>query len=316
MLSTKKEKKEPCYFLEKLFNILSDKYKKKHGTIIHWSKDGHSIIIVDPNKFTNKIMPNFFNTRYYSSFIRQLNLYGFTKMNNILNSKEEHYIREDFNINSNPKDIKITKKKVEFNNNNKKKDIKEEEKKEQILKKEEINKETNDNIILNEYRTLVQNSELNSESNTNILLYLIQKVKQNNDVNNEISNKISNLRNKIDSSLNEAKQINEAIDYINQNNIKNDGKKDIGQYNPDNKDQLILGKELSIIDNQKKKDFLKLSINSKNSQDLKSSINSNKQNDEIPVKSPSLSLNNIYSDSILKTFMNNNNIQFNNTNNP
>lgn len=51
--------------------------KKK---VISWSKDGKSFFISDVNDFSNSVLPKYFRTKKFSSFQRNLNLYGFTKV--------------------------------------------------------------------------------------------------------------------------------------------------------------------------------------------------------------------------------------------
>jgi len=45
-----------------------------------WSKDGTTFIIKNPDKFESEEIPKFFNHRNFSSFVRQLNFYGFRKI--------------------------------------------------------------------------------------------------------------------------------------------------------------------------------------------------------------------------------------------
>ena len=86
-------KKEPCFFLEKLFKILES---KENNHLIHWSKDGKSINITDPYRFSNNILPKYFKHNNYSSFNRQLNLYGFYKIKNIKISKRKQKQKKNF----------------------------------------------------------------------------------------------------------------------------------------------------------------------------------------------------------------------------
>ena len=53
----------------------------RNKELVKWSETGDSIIITDINTFSDKILPEYFNHNNYSSFIRQLNMYGFRKQN-------------------------------------------------------------------------------------------------------------------------------------------------------------------------------------------------------------------------------------------
>jgi len=47
-----------------------------------WSDDGDSFLVKDPDKFAKEIIPQFFKHNNFSSFVRQLNFYGFKKIKN------------------------------------------------------------------------------------------------------------------------------------------------------------------------------------------------------------------------------------------
>ncbi|XP_036029853.1 heat shock factor protein 3-like [Onychomys torridus] len=64
-------------FLTKLW-VLVDDAVLDH--VIHWTKDGHSFEIVNEENFSNEILPKYFKHNKISSFIRQLNMYGFRKV--------------------------------------------------------------------------------------------------------------------------------------------------------------------------------------------------------------------------------------------
>ena len=64
--------------------------------MVRWSDSGDSIIISDINMFSEKVLPVYFNHNNYSSFIRQLNMYGFRKENKERKTKQEEYKNENF----------------------------------------------------------------------------------------------------------------------------------------------------------------------------------------------------------------------------
>ena len=63
-------------FLIKAYEIVQD---EKSNSIISWTEKGDSFQVKDPSLFTNKILPYHFKHQNFSSFIRQLNMYGFNK---------------------------------------------------------------------------------------------------------------------------------------------------------------------------------------------------------------------------------------------
>ena len=67
-------------FPEKLWWIVNN---SKHEEI-HWNSEGTSIVIPNTRKFVDEILNSpsstLFKTKNFSSFVRQLNLYGFRKV--------------------------------------------------------------------------------------------------------------------------------------------------------------------------------------------------------------------------------------------
>ena len=88
-------------FLSKLHDILSDTI---YNEIIHWDVDGKRIIIADVINLCNEILPKFYKHHNYSSFVRQLNMYGFHKSKGIIKSGEG-YEHESFCRDSTKDDI-------------------------------------------------------------------------------------------------------------------------------------------------------------------------------------------------------------------
>ena len=93
-------------FLTKLYTILSD---TTYDEIIHWDNDGKRVIICDVINLCNIVLPKFYKHRNYSSFVRQLNMYGFHKSKGKLKNGEG-YEHEKFNANiTNEEILKIQK---------------------------------------------------------------------------------------------------------------------------------------------------------------------------------------------------------------
>ncbi|CAL9734101.1 flocculation suppression protein [Monosporozyma servazzii] len=69
-------------FIRKLYNILQDDDMKE---LIWWSDDGLSFHI-KPNETFSKALATYFKHSNITSFVRQLNIYGFQKVNNIVDT--------------------------------------------------------------------------------------------------------------------------------------------------------------------------------------------------------------------------------------
>eukprot|EP00835_Amoeboradix_gromovi_P006484 NODE_771_length_4382_cov_0.329442.p1 type:complete len:301 gc:universal NODE_771_length_4382_cov_0.329442:2701-3603(+) len=86
-------KNEIPAFLKKLLVML-----EKDSNYIHWNKDGASFKINDREQFTSQTLPQYFKHNNFASFIRQLNMYGFHKVQHIVGEEWEfthEYFKRD-----------------------------------------------------------------------------------------------------------------------------------------------------------------------------------------------------------------------------
>ena len=76
-------------FLLKTFSIL----ETSDVEIVTWSEAGDSFIVLDPQRFSAEVIPTYFKHNKFTSFVRQLNFYGFRKVKGKLNftgKSEQH----------------------------------------------------------------------------------------------------------------------------------------------------------------------------------------------------------------------------------
>ncbi|KAG8485507.1 hypothetical protein CXB51_019067 [Gossypium anomalum] len=66
----------PPPFLTKTFDIVDD---PSTNYIVSWSRGGSSFVVWDPHAFSTNLLPRYFKHNNFSSFVRQLNTYGFRK---------------------------------------------------------------------------------------------------------------------------------------------------------------------------------------------------------------------------------------------
>ncbi|WOK96995.1 hypothetical protein Cni_G05703 [Canna indica] len=67
----------PPPFLTKTFEMVED---PETDAVVSWSRTRNSFIVWDSNRFATSLLPKYFKHSNFSSFIRQLNTYGFRKV--------------------------------------------------------------------------------------------------------------------------------------------------------------------------------------------------------------------------------------------
>lgn len=79
-------------FVKKLYQMLQD---DKYKTVVRWTRNGDSFVVIDTNEFTRDILPKHFKHSNFASFVRQLNKYDFHKVKVSSEAKRNYEYGDD-----------------------------------------------------------------------------------------------------------------------------------------------------------------------------------------------------------------------------
>nr|QFU85229.1 HSF3 [Diospyros kaki] len=77
LLSLDSQKSVPAPFLTKTYQLVDD---PTTDHIVSWGEDDSTFVVWRPPEFARDLLPNYFKHNDFSSFVRQLNTYGFRKI--------------------------------------------------------------------------------------------------------------------------------------------------------------------------------------------------------------------------------------------
>lgn len=92
-------------FLLKTYEIVND---PSSDDIVRWNETGDSFIIMKTHEFCEELLPVYFKHKNLSSFVRQLNMYGFHKTK--LKNNEQCFVHKYFRRDNKGLLLKITRK--------------------------------------------------------------------------------------------------------------------------------------------------------------------------------------------------------------
>ncbi|KAI3718914.1 hypothetical protein L6452_19799 [Arctium lappa] len=105
----------PTPFLLKTYDLLEEGEENTSGggggdrRVVSWNEEGNGFVVWSPAEFSEQMLPRYFKHNNFSSFIRQLNTYGFKKTS----SKRWEFKHEKFQKGNRHLLMEIMRKKCE-----------------------------------------------------------------------------------------------------------------------------------------------------------------------------------------------------------
>ncbi|XP_057764502.1 heat stress transcription factor A-5-like isoform X1 [Salvia miltiorrhiza] len=109
--SMRRKMKSPAPFVSKTYDLLEAEAEERRGgeKIVSWNSEGNGFVVWSPAEFSELMLPNYFKHNNFSSFIRQLNTYGFKKTS----SRRWEFLHEKFQRGKRQLLLEISRKKCE-----------------------------------------------------------------------------------------------------------------------------------------------------------------------------------------------------------
>lgn len=79
-------------FLTKMLQMVENGDK----SIVRWDSSGRTVIIESVSKFADEVLPKYFKMKKFTSFVRQLNLYGFRKISSEMDPNQCEFFHSCF----------------------------------------------------------------------------------------------------------------------------------------------------------------------------------------------------------------------------
>jgi hypothetical protein len=105
-LSDENDENQISGFIRKTFNMMSD---NSTSDIVSWDEKGESFIVKKEIEFSDSVLPKYFRHKNFSSFVRQLNFYGFHKRSH---QNQHTKFQHPYFKRGQPQNLRLIKRKI------------------------------------------------------------------------------------------------------------------------------------------------------------------------------------------------------------